>query len=224
MLSTRDLKTLPDINALLRLSQSLALLDAILSPEWEYRYYSFNSLWSSDAKVASMRNGSGDEYYIWFGEVGAAIKGFAHEAAMHTYTFGRAGKVYPGVLDKVPTPDFKDFLNEPAFDMLDTTFCIWRRYHVDAEWQVGRINFPKDVTDPDGSIGLLAMLDGQPTTYQAWAKDYYELEQQLELGPIQEIYSHTPLTQKLVSQLNSDRNLVDLAQDLTEIGYPCLQH
>jgi hypothetical protein len=40
MISTRDLSHLPDIDHLKSLSQSLAMLDAILCPEWEYRYYS----------------------------------------------------------------------------------------------------------------------------------------------------------------------------------------
>lgn len=44
MISSRDLSGLPDVPALRRLMQSLAMLDAILSPEWEYRYFSFNSL------------------------------------------------------------------------------------------------------------------------------------------------------------------------------------
>ena len=42
MISTRDLSRLPDIGGLQVLSQSLAMLDAILCPAWEYRYYSFN--------------------------------------------------------------------------------------------------------------------------------------------------------------------------------------
>ncbi len=43
MISTRDLSQLPDVDPLRRLMQSLAMLDAILSPDWELRYYSFNA-------------------------------------------------------------------------------------------------------------------------------------------------------------------------------------
>ncbi len=42
-ISTRDLSQLPGIQGLRTLSQALALLDAILSPDWELRYYSFNA-------------------------------------------------------------------------------------------------------------------------------------------------------------------------------------
>jgi hypothetical protein len=58
------------------LSKALAMLDAILSPEWEYRYYSCNGKWAPGETMASMRNGSGDGYFILFNGHGAAIKGF----------------------------------------------------------------------------------------------------------------------------------------------------
>jgi hypothetical protein len=45
MISTRDLSALPTIETLRRLSQSLAMLDAIIVRDWDYRYYSFNSKW-----------------------------------------------------------------------------------------------------------------------------------------------------------------------------------
>ncbi len=68
---TRDLSTMPEIDdhsmlALKELgSRSLAMLDAIMSPEWEYRYFSFNANWDASLgeRMASMRNGSGDEYF-----------------------------------------------------------------------------------------------------------------------------------------------------------------
>ena len=33
--------SLPEIELMRKLSQSLAVLDAIMSPEWEFRYYPF---------------------------------------------------------------------------------------------------------------------------------------------------------------------------------------
>ena len=38
-ISTRSLQDLPDVPTLMRLFQSIAMLDAILEPEWQYRYY-----------------------------------------------------------------------------------------------------------------------------------------------------------------------------------------
>ncbi len=62
MVQKQRLASLPDVESLKRLSQSLAILDAIMSPDWEFRYYSFNSKWSEGEMMASMRDGSGDDY------------------------------------------------------------------------------------------------------------------------------------------------------------------
>lgn len=165
-ISTRKLRLLPDVDRLRALLQSIAMLDAILSPEWEYRYYSFNSRWSKREQMGSMRDGCGDDFFGLFNSSGCFLKGFAHESAMSPY--GRKPKaVWPGVLDNVPSA-FAAALKEPAFSMEDTTFCIWRRY-CDESWQVGDIEFPGG-TDPDGSQTLLAILDGKPKTYKAWAE------------------------------------------------------
>ena len=59
--STRNLGALPNIESLRRQMQTLALLDAILEREWEYRYFSFNCRWSNTEQMGSMRNGSGDD-------------------------------------------------------------------------------------------------------------------------------------------------------------------
>ena len=64
MISTRDLSLLPAIKQLKLLAQSLAMLDAIIEPEWEFRYYSFNAHWGREEAMASMRNGSGDDYFF----------------------------------------------------------------------------------------------------------------------------------------------------------------
>jgi hypothetical protein len=48
MISTRDPSLLPDVDGLRLTLQSMAMLDAILSPEWQFRYYSFNAAWDAD--------------------------------------------------------------------------------------------------------------------------------------------------------------------------------
>src|SRR5678816_1485060 len=73
--------SLPAIPDLLRRTKALAALDLILSPEWEYRYYSFNAAWSPSELMASMRDGCGDEWWLVFHAHGwAALKGLAHES------------------------------------------------------------------------------------------------------------------------------------------------
>src|SRR5436309_2216272 len=72
---------LPPIDQLLAISKSIAMLDAVLMPDWQYRYYSFDSKWAPGEQMASMRGGSGNSYFILFNRHGAILKGYDHEAA-----------------------------------------------------------------------------------------------------------------------------------------------
>ena len=211
--STRSLDELPSIDDLIRLSKGLAMLDAILSPEWDYRYYSFNSKWAPGEMMASMRNGSGDDYFILFDKHGAAIKGFDHEAVISPWG-SDPPVVWPGMYDSVPA-EFSSFLNEPAFSMADVTFCIWRRYG-DAVWQCGVGEFPEG-EDPDGSGWMLEMLGGDPATYRDFVRDYYEVE--IPLASIEHIYAGEPLTEHVVRSLNHEVTGADIEADASQIAY-----
>jgi hypothetical protein len=215
VISTRNLSLLPDVDGLRRTLQAMAMLDAILCPEWQYRYYSFNAAWAAGEQVGSMRNGSGDDFFAHFGPAGCWLKGFAHEYPMSPYR-ERPARPWPGVLDAVPT-EFEGCLREPAFGVGNVTFCIWRRYG-DRAWQVGPVRFPPDDPDPDGSAFLLAPLDGRPETYRAWAADYYERD--VEPAAVEHVYRHRPLTPEVVARLNPEVSLDELAADAGEIGYP----
>ena len=214
MVSQKTLSALPDIESLKRLSQSLAMLDAIMSPEWEFRYYSFNSKWNKGEMMASMRNGSGDDYFILFNLHGAIIKGFAHESSMSPFV-NVPIKVWQSVLENVPS-DFQEFLSEPAFSIEATTFCIWRRYS-DSTWQVGDIIYPEE-KDPDGSEELISILDGSASSYQAFATYYFGKE--IDFSAVQYIYEHKSLTDEIVMKLNAEVSMNMLRDDIEEIGYP----
>jgi hypothetical protein len=214
MISSRNLADLPGIDELKRISQSIATLDAIMMDDWEYRYFSFDANWGEGEMLASMRTGSGDSYFILFNSFGAVIKGYGHESPMAEYTVD-SGKVWQGVLDELP-PEFEAVLTDPAMVAEETSFCIWRKYS-DSHWQTGKIEFPEG-EDPDGSEDLLFMLDGTPKTYQQWAREYYEKD--VPLDAVKAVYEHKPLTQQLVSSLNSERRFEDLESDLDEIRYP----
>lgn len=214
MISTKDLTALPSIPKLNRLTKSLAVLDAIIEPEWDYRYYSFNSKWSVGEEMASMRNGQGDSWFCVFSNVGVFLKGFDHESQMSPWN-REPPQVWRGVLDEVPEK-FKPFATEPAFSMADTTFCLWRG-HDDSAWQTGHIEWPSG-EDPDGSDWMLSILDGDPQKYKLWAESYYERSISTEL--IDHVYQHKRLGDDFVRSLNSERDLETLASDIEEIGYP----
>jgi hypothetical protein len=193
----------------------MAMLDAILWPEWGGRYYSFNAAWAPGEQMGSMRNGSGDDFFAHFGPAGCWLKGFAHEYPMTPYREAPP-RPWPGVLDAVPAA-FAGCLREPAFSVEVVTFCIWRQWD-DEAWQVGPVEFPPAHPDPDGSEFLLELLDGRPESYRAWAADYYERD--VELAAVEEVYRHRHLTPELVARLNPEVSLGELVEDINEVGYP----
>lgn len=160
-------RMLPVIDELRDLCRSLAMLDAILSPDWEGRYYSFNAGRADGEEMASMRNGSGDEYSIVFSTAGVYVRGFGHESRRSPY--GNDGEPWPGVVEEVPEL-FKPFVEEPAFTDGDgvpvATACLWRGT-VDDRWHHGTIDFPEGVADPDGTTSLFELLvDRSPAAFQ----------------------------------------------------------
>ncbi|MFB7719846.1 hypothetical protein [Nocardia sp. NPDC056100] len=210
---------LPAIAELRDLCRSMAMLEAILSPDWVDRYYSFNAAWDEGQEMASMRNGSGDEYSIVFSAAGAYIRGFAHESPMSPYA--NDGEPWPGVIDEVPDA-FTPFVTEPAFSDQNKvpvlTVCLWRAA-TDDRWQHGVIEFPLGSGDLDGSAELFQLLvDRSPEAFQRFAEDYYEVD--VDLNVVRAVYDLRPLDQGLVSSLNAELTLADLADDLAAIGYP----
>jgi hypothetical protein len=212
-------RQLPDIAVVRDRSRSLAMLDAIICPEWEYRYYSFDAAWGPEEELASMRNGSGDDYAIVFSPAGAWVRVFAHESPMSPWAL-EPPRPWPGVLDSLPAV-FQACVQEPAF-ILDgvamVSACLWRQA-IDDRWQTGVIDFPTGRDDPDGSQGLLELLlEDSPEAYRRFAEDYYELNS-VDPAAVREIYALRPLTQPLVTTLNDQLSLADLARDLSGIRY-----
>jgi hypothetical protein len=213
-ISTRNLSLLPGISELRRLCQSVAMLDAILSPLSNDRRFYFDCHWVEKEMMAFMSQEEGDEYCILFNSHGAIIKGWRHSAAMAKPVIER-GHIWPGVLSDVPK-EFARFLITPAFMMERTTFCLWR-LHSDDNWHTGNIEFPEG-DDPDGSESLLFMLDGDPQTFANWSRQYNGRDTPVSL--IKRIYEFEPLTSELVEVLDSPITFDDLGRDLEDIGYP----
>lgn len=210
MISSSKLENLPDIDGFIRLTQSLATLDAIMSPDWEYRYYSFDSKWSENDQMASMRNGSGDHWYSVITEHGVALLGLDHESPEFT-----AGTPKPWVFEALPEEFDIALRKEPAFDSKNSTYCVWR-FNGSTSWQSGPKN--NKTTSLDGSEKYLAILAGVPEDYVTFASEYYEHEPPIEL--VKQIYAHTPVTQELVSLMNPEEVNESLKNDLEQIGYP----
>ena len=209
MTSSKFLQVLPSVDDLRQLCQSLATLDAILCPEWEYRYFSFNASWAPGEMLSSMRNGEGDDWLILFGSQGAVIKGFVLNSEM------AKDCPWPGVIDAVPE-EFTDFLKEAAFAVDKTTFCLWNP-HAEPGWRMGPVDLPAS-EDPDGSSKLLRFLDGEAETYRQWGEEYYG--KRLNPRAIEQVYRHDRLTEFLVRSLNTKARLREVRDEIEDIGYP----
>lgn len=206
-----------DIPNLVRVCKAVAMLDAIICEEWSLRYYSFNSLWNKDdpsEMMASMRDGSGDHYYIWFTRQGAAIKGFTHESILNPVH--NDGAPFPEIFANFPV-ELSYFLKEAAFMIDESTFCYWRKQN-DQEWHSGKIKYPQNAgPDPDGSRTLLKILDGKPGTYVEYARDYFEVE--ITEEDVNHVYQLKPLNADLLMRLHCERKLDQLRDEIKEIGY-----
>jgi hypothetical protein len=205
--STMTPDSLPSISALRAITKSLAMLDAILCPEWDSRYFSFNSAWAPNMEMASMRNGCGDDWFLLFDPAGAALKGFAHELASDE-AFAESIRTH------VPAA-FSAFLDEPAFSMQQATFCYWRRANGHA-WSKAQSALLED-----GSTEMLTLLLTGPSGYKEWAEDYYEFEVALDAAAA--VFEHTPLSETLIASLNPDADINLVSRDAAGIGYPCVR-
>jgi len=187
------------------------MLDAILCPEWEYRYYSFNKNWSEGEELASMRNGSGDEWFILFGTSGAVISGLDHETKIANDPLFL--KEMQRQLPKV----FNSFLKEPALSLERVSFCYWRQA-TDSAWH--KVRHPERALSQsvDGSLEFLSLLIEPGSSYQQFASEYFEVSIPLEV--IENIFALVPLSTVLVSSLNPSVSMQELIEFASEIGYP----
>ena len=207
-ISTDDLSLLPAPVPLRRLMQAMAALDAIISSEWENRFYSFDAHWAEGQMMGSMRDGSGDDLFVLFNSAGAFMKGFDHELEAPQE---ESRKLYA----QVPI-DFHGGVHEPAFSPENVTFCCWRRIE-DTEWTADGVYLTEDGHD-DGSYWMLAPFDGNPASYVAFANEYFEF--QLDAGRVAAVYDHAPMTRELAAAINPQVDYAILLPDLDKIGYP----
>ena len=216
------IRQLPEISIVRNRCRAMAVLDVIMIPDRESRFYSFDSRWSPSEEMASMRDGCGNDYSIVFSPMGAFARGFDHESPMSPYRV-TPPVPWPGLFDGVPEA-FLHHVADPAFsDQGGTpraTVCFWRE-QAGSEWRAGAIDaLPAEVED-DGSAEWLfdVLTDGRPEAYQQFAEEYYEVV--VDIEAIRHVYALQPLSQSVVSALNPDVDLADLNEDLAQIGKFC---
>ncbi|WP_377266764.1 hypothetical protein [Peterkaempfera sp. SMS 1(5)a] len=213
---------LPDVRTVRDRSRAMAMLDAILCPEWGYRHHSFDRSWSQTQELASMRDGSGNDYSIVFSAAGAYARAFDHESPMTPWR-SEPLETWPGLFDTVPDA-FRALVLEPAFCESEgtprATVCFWRQA-ADADWNTGNVDLPSDIGDADGAEWLFDVLvAGTADAYRKFAEEYYEVT--LDVAAVQRVYDLELLSAEIVSALNPEIELADLTEDIAQIGYPAL--
>ncbi|MBC6466629.1 hypothetical protein [Actinomadura alba] len=168
------IEQLPDIETVRARSKAMAMLDTVLSPEWEWRYYSYDSRWSPSDEMASMRNGSGDDYAIVFSEAGVYAQACNHESPISAYRVSPPAP-WPGLFESVPEV-FRQYVDEPAFadhnGLPRATVCLWRE-RADSAWRCGDVHVPDDdEEDADGAQWLFGLLlEGTAEAYRHFAEE-----------------------------------------------------
>jgi hypothetical protein len=181
---------LPDRHRLQQICKAGSVLDAILSREWESRYFSYQGQWSENEEFFEMRDSQGDHMLILFRNEGCVINGMVHE-------------YYPKDKAKLTTglPEvFHEFIfGEPVYS-IGTTFCLWMTD--EANWKTGVVD-----NSNNGSGEMLLMLDDNPQTYIDWATSYYEVDYLLNSeasAVVSDIYAGKLLTKDMVIAIVKD--------------------
>ena len=191
---------LPPINALKRLAQGLALLEAAVMPEWQYRYFSCNGDWDGAGQelMASMRDGSGSEYFLHFTAEGVAGKVVEPGAVSDTVP----------LLQQVPER-FASFKNEPAFSNDRARFFFWRGVD-EPSWSAA----PADLA----TYAWLGFFVDTAALYQQLAADDYEVD--LPKDVIEAVLHSLTISAEQLALLNPELSLEDLDDDVREIMGP----
>ncbi|WP_122207198.1 hypothetical protein [Pseudomonas viridiflava] len=188
---------LPSVERVKYVAQGLALLDAIIMPEWEYRYFSFNCNWDGAGQemMGSMRDGSGAEYFLHFTDVGVAGKVMCGSPLSNVSE----------CLNAMPEA-FQRFKVEPAFSTGSASLFFWRD-----------LKQPSWCASPEGlkEYPLLGFLAGSIAAYKILAEDYYE--KSIDAIVLEEVFTSLDVTADQLMVLNPNIELADLADDVQEI-------
>ncbi len=195
--SILNINDLPSIDEVKKVSQALALVDAIIMPEWEYRFFSFNGNWdgNSGEMMASMRDGSGIEYFIHFTKNGVAGK------VLYDKQLSDASKFLLCVPES-----FSTFKNEPAFGLDKATFFFWREKD-NSTWESSPNNL--------ACYPLLDFLAGGFENYLDWAENYYE--KNIDHDVLKNVFTSLTINTSQLSILNPTLSLKELHDDINEI-------
>ena len=188
---------IPDLKTLARTIQGFSFCDALLEPDWDLRYFSYDAGWNSAKREAmgSVRNGHGLEIFFLFSN------GFA------------IGKIFDGagcnvsmdIIQSLPET-FESFKSEPAFGLNEVTFLAWST-SADENWSF----FPSKATLPD----VFSVFSGGIEAYHQWAEDYYG--RKIDKTALFQAFYTLEIDQETLQKLETVLSLAEIQEELKTI-------
>lgn len=197
-------KSIPICETFRRRNQALAVLDAIVSPDWTYRYYSFDSHWPNSLGMGSMRDGSGNYWYeVSKNNDCALVLCDIEIAKSENYNV-------LSCLDNI-NDSFRLLLSDPAFQISEATQLLFSSNS--EEWLACEEKYTERY-----EFLLRHIIHWHAEDYVHWAAEYYESDLNIEW--VEKIYRFESLTREIASAINPNIDLDPLADEVKTIGYP----
>ena len=181
------------------IAQKIAFIDAIIMQDWDYRYYSYNSHWSDNEEMGSMRDGSGNCYFILFED---ECKKCFIKVIDKQYLHNQIVESEINKLDSSEKNGLVSFLSEPAFLVNEISYLYWNMNNC---WK--SIEHEKNT--------WLSILKNPIHEYQIFAKNYYEKE--LSIQNLEK-FINGEITKELIKKINPNIDFEKLGDDINEIG------
>ena len=210
MITTRSLGELPHPARLREVCQAIALLDEIIEPQFDMRYFSYDVDWDAREELASMRDGEGSFFFVWFSPHGVVIRGYDKESAAAKEPPSQSDlfEGLPTALDAVRT--------EPAFLVDQLTFAIWRATE-DDRYRVGKLPKAPKAQDFDGSGRLLACLESHPANFIAYAKAYHEVA--VKMRDVERFFDRSTIREEDVLHIHPAADVAAALESARQLGF-----
>ncbi|MCM3785713.1 hypothetical protein M3231_22345 [Neobacillus mesonae] len=219
------ISALPGLEGLKKRMMILAALDTILSDEDWLRVHRYKRNWEPNAELGTIDNGAGDHLYVLFTLDGALMKGFDHESPMSPHARDD-GEVWPGMYAGVPEPLIGVLqTSQDELEPEDVTFCLWQDKG-ESFWSFGNLLDTDELDEEEkdgGADFLLGYLEDTPEAYTEWATDYYT-DQVISLDAVRRIFEAESIDERCIFDLNPQRNVQEVFDELESIGIPVIRN
>ncbi|MFN8579141.1 MAG: hypothetical protein U0354_20115 [Candidatus Sericytochromatia bacterium] len=217
MISTWNLKLLPDIDKLYKICNAIKLITLIIN-KFDFDFFNIN-----DNKIFSFDQKQGYFLRVLFNKDICMVYGFDNNSGMSPIR--NNGDVWFGILELIPE-NFRTLLihniTEKNINFLPITYCVWRE-KTDSEWRIGEIIY-SDNEFRDGSE-MMSIFDSRyffkmclnnlESSKYLDENDIY-LDQEL----VDYFFNYNPLNNNILKKINPYISLYDIKYELNKIDYP----